>query len=616
MKKKILFLLLLIFIQNNFAADNNIYSYKQTVMYKVWLYEKIAEFPPLQIEKAAKNINPDLTEYINDPFSWLEKGTIPPTAEMEKLLSVLEHMNKLNEFIDTQENSLKYYNEEEREKMKELLSDIKSSSQQLSPDSAPPLKAAVSATSLPTEAVLLEGLTSFIISRARAEISVTVLTRLRHQMEGEFWADFFPNFYNFLAKASDIDAKSLLPSLRGAIQLDFKELPLKLAGFIEENPDKAPDIKPYIPIIKFVLENIYKMTEGENPIYLLANLRNLKPDMTEAKYKNLYHVLRISGNILNEVYHANVKINDKPLHDVLKDYKGQELFMTLFVKKYVAGINLTNMEEIISHLNHTISLVRQIEIMMSKIEEANNESKILQILALFENLVTTGGRYNILQDSVAEEMKNNIRIASGLFSSIIEKRYDKAVVTFANFLITKSDSSAKYIRFLSLAANLAGAKDGNDVETALEAFADPVGAYRIKREGLSKFAINSYLGINSGAEFIESKKPGAQYGVFAPVGIEWSFSDYTGLFLSILDLGSMVSYRFSEDDAVNEAPNETFRQVITPGAFFIYRITKEYPFTAGFGYHYSNRIRESDTGSVSSHRISLFLALDLTLMNF
>ncbi len=73
-------------------------------------------------------------------------------------------------------------------------------------------------------------------------------------------------------------------------------------------------------------------------------------------------------------------------------------------------------------------------------------------------------------------------------------------------------------------ATIVQAKNTDDVEKAIEAFALPTGSARIKRESPFNVSLNAYCGLFIGHEKIkgvEEDKPNKwnSYGVSAPIGI-------------------------------------------------------------------------------------------------
>lgn len=218
---------------------------------------------------------------------------------------------------------------------------------------------------------------------------------------------------------------------------------------------------------------------------------------------------------------------------------------------------------------------------------------------------------------------------------------------------TNADNIQKYlIKYGSFIATVSQAQNADDIETAIEAVALPSGSSSIKRETRFNVALNAYAGPYFGAEKIHDldaqlTKSG---GLSAPIGIavsmgnrkffwlgsdahkNWSYS----LFFSIVDLGALASYRFSESSAsVNKTDTATTAQVpviqlkniISPGAFFSIGIPKT-PLSLSAGWQIGPNLRSvSATGANAAKleatyanklysRYSIALLIDLPLLNF
>jgi hypothetical protein len=136
--------------------------------------------------------------------------------------------------------------------------------------------------------------------------------------------------------------------------------------------------------------------------------------------------------------------------------------------------------------------------------------------------------------------------------------------------------------------------------------------------------------------------------VFAPLGVEISrgipraFPSSVGLHLSVLDLGTLVSYQLSDarlpiDDpatdgeadgnggasaAVDASPDINFSHVFAPGAYLVLGVTRTKPITIGFGAQYAPRLRgveddgTLDIGALDAVRWGGFVAVDLTFFRF
>ena len=233
-----------------------------------------------------------------------------------------------------------------------------------------------------------------------------------------------------------------------------------------------------------------------------------------------------------------------------------------------------------------------------------------------------------------------------LYADIREKRYSSAVTDFASLYqdmvinsLANDTLKAKHQKFLSqtvkygtFAALVAKAENSDQVKDAIDAVALPVGSSRIKRESSFNVALNAYVGLYGGAENIEvndSENYELAAGLSAPVGVALSWGiggkkegkggKSISLFLSMIDIGSMASFRFN-DDNTESVPQVQLKDIISPGVFGVFGFGK-CPVSLGMGYQIGPRLHDinADAASVVSDtygRFSAFIGVDIPMINF
>lgn len=213
---------------------------------------------------------------------------------------------------------------------------------------------------------------------------------------------------------------------------------------------------------------------------------------------------------------------------------------------------------------------------------------------------------------------------------------EKSITENRNDIIIKYNNVSKSIfKYGSFMAIVAQAKSSDDVEAAIEAFALPTGSARIKRETNFNVALNAYCGLFIGQE--EEKfsringKAFNSYGVTAPIGlsVSWGHSIFpfthsekcgssSTLFLSIIDLGAITSFRFVNDSTKTLSKIE-LKDIISPGIFLSWGIPKS-PISVNLGYQitpYLREVKSTDNSFKSSFsRFSVSIVVDLPLLNF
>jgi hypothetical protein len=188
---------------------------------------------------------------------------------------------------------------------------------------------------------------------------------------------------------------------------------------------------------------------------------------------------------------------------------------------------------------------------------------------------------------------------------------------------------AKYGSFM---ANVASAKTPNEVATAIEAAALPVGSSRVKRETLFNVAVNAYVGPFVAYEKIQGVDSGGKinsYGITAPIGVSISkgysilffnskkHRSSSSIFFSLIDLGAITSFRFT-NDSTEKVPTIELKDIISPGIFFSHGFGKT-PLSLNIGFQAGPLLRrvnlEENEYSKSYSRFSISLVVDIPVFN-
>lgn len=203
---------------------------------------------------------------------------------------------------------------------------------------------------------------------------------------------------------------------------------------------------------------------------------------------------------------------------------------------------------------------------------------------------------------------------------------------------------APMFTLVALASSLSEARDGEQVRRAFEAAASPVGGWQGKRYGESGGSIAAFPGIAFGFEHVLAKDgdpPGtgaraSTLGASLPIGVEWQFRLKgaagisapkcflkvcgVGVFVPLVDLGAMLSYRLDGSEHVDSEPNATVRQVFAPGGYLSLALTRAVPLNLLAGAQLLPSLRRVD-GSAgvenrSAWRWGVGLGMDVLLLGF
>ncbi|MCU0429644.1 MAG: hypothetical protein MUF42_06695 [Cytophagaceae bacterium] len=190
------------------------------------------------------------------------------------------------------------------------------------------------------------------------------------------------------------------------------------------------------------------------------------------------------------------------------------------------------------------------------------------------------------------------------------------------------------LRYGTFASMMAQAKNSEDVKNAIATIALPAGSSLIKRETRMNVALNAYVGLFTGNENIigiGKEKWFNSFGVTAPVGITlskghsvffiagtkkgWSSS----LFISAIDIGTLVSYRF-KNSTTTQLPELEWKHILSPGLFYSLGIPKS-PLSITVGTQIGPNLRGITSGAADLSdamyvRTSIALCVDIPLLNF
>jgi len=161
------------------------------------------------------------------------------------------------------------------------------------------------------------------------------------------------------------------------------------------------------------------------------------------------------------------------------------------------------------------------------------------------------------------------------------------------------------LEYGSALAEMAEAKDSREVYAVIDRIAAPVGSSRVKKENVFSISLNAYGGAFIGKEYIENVDDDSKvnnYGISAPVGLAFSFgrirnnkkpnsgSKSFSIFVSVIDLGAPVSFRF-KNDTLNEIPTVTWKDIFAPGVQVIFGFGKV-PMSMSFGWQTGPNLRK------------------------
>ncbi|HVN49701.1 MAG TPA: hypothetical protein VMU30_12880 [Bacteroidota bacterium] len=237
------------------------------------------------------------------------------------------------------------------------------------------------------------------------------------------------------------------------------------------------------------------------------------------------------------------------------------------------------------------------------------------------------------QDSLSAYI-TTMRSAANLVFDIKQRDYTSSIVNVfqiysATLGNSSSESNRKIMKYGTFMASIVQAKTSDEVEQAIEATALPVGSSRLKKESCVDISLNAFVGFYGGYERIKGLDGPLfengnfnSFGLTAPIGVCISTGTCIGsfsLFVSFVDIGSVASFRFS-NDSTKQVPSITLQDIISPGAMISYGIPGV-PLSLNFGAQIGPNLRAvtataNDYSNAMYYRYSISLCVDIPLFDF
>jgi hypothetical protein len=543
-----------------------------------------------------------------------------------------------------------------------------------------------------------DGLAKFLVKRVKEELSIAFFQRLKDTInKRKDLITLFPQTVVVLNKidAGVYDYKGYIQNLREAFKADIETLDTNLPGLLPLHPKFF--IANHV-LADAIISGSYLTSELKKQTHPGDILANFPLDTIKKYEKNktwlgtvqvlqlLSQSFRDTASVTSNTYWANLSY----LRRIANDKKSLQIFLGLVYQQALNNYNsipfsdnvslITILDDVAKNLNNDYSVYTAYKLyfmqfavktdainkMVASYQKPANDSLAVELYKKYFDAATDLFRYSIQftylpgMDKTLPDVSNfkkqypgylkTIQGVSDLAVDINRRNYSGAINQTANIfnLINKlSVDTSKmpdalvnnFVKYGSFIAAVATAKTSDEVETAIEAFALPVGSYSVKRESSFNVAINAYTGLFIGHESIQgipSKQFFNSYGLTAPIGVSLSlghrkfFNPFSGeghasysLFLSLIDIGAVAAYRF-KDDTTAQVPKIQLKNIFSPGAFISIGIPKT-PLSLNFGAQMGPNLRKIDNNNStepstdSSNRIywrfSAGLVVDIPLLN-
>jgi hypothetical protein len=240
------------------------------------------------------------------------------------------------------------------------------------------------------------------------------------------------------------------------------------------------------------------------------------------------------------------------------------------------------------------------------------------------------------QDLIPTEYIFFMRQCNALYFNVRQRNYTGAisnVIFCLNQMQREGSDVATMLRYANFVASIAEANSPEEVESAIDLFALPSGSSRLKKQpGRFAIALNAYSGLAGGGEILDGDDSGKPFGaIMAPAGLSLSWGlgrrdaetvrDWgsLGFFVPLIDVGAVTAFRF-QDDAAENLPDLTWRNILSPGLYLVYDTPGRWPMALGVGGQAGPGLRSVTVDGVEigkgGIRYGGFLSVDIPISYF
>jgi hypothetical protein len=522
-------------------------------------------------------------------------------------------------------------------------------------------------------AMIADGVARFLVKRTKEELTVAFFEDFRDAInQNAYLKDLFPTTHLTLLGIGDqvYNFNAYLGSMRESFLADLKRLHYTLETFLTET-QKDLLIKgipaDYIADLFKSARMLLEKTSVRDIIIYLGKDANFQIYLTQEEIEGIQKV-RAALRLLFVVSEglANLSMQEKSqwvtpqrFRLMLKDPVTLDFFLGLLyersknigfgTQKVADNFNNSNARQFLTVLNSFVELGENLRNIQVRIEEGDyNVEDSIAYFQYFDytqaglDLLNTARQFGSVvfpkDSTVAKEMENALFIlgrVNAITLDVRRRHYSTAVIQtgllIGHLLEDKAaELSCQLLRYGAFMAAIAECESSSEVEAVMESFALPRGSAYIKKHSAFNLAIGSYVGINTGVEWLEnagtSNKSGLNAGIGAPIGIALSWGSQKkevapgalSLYLNVVDLGAFTAFRFTNNDDIQTLPSLKFSNLFAPGGALIYGLPK-FPGAFGLFAQRGPSVRKVTVNAIEidspAWRLGVFAAVDIPLFN-
>lgn len=270
----------------------------------------------------------------------------------------------------------------------------------------------------------------------------------------------------------------------------------------------------------------------------------------------------------------------------------------------------------------------------ASLNEENLKGNFADYLKLSINLIDTNLNFGLdkLNYKEIEKIKNISNYTFSIYDNIRTKEHGNTVhyslLLLREFLGEASvgwENTEKLIDVSKFVEKAVNAENSDEAKELIKAFAAPPASYIQKREYRFNVSITGQPGYFFSMESLDGQW-GFVSGLTLPMGFDltWKLkhgennSHSLGLFIQLIDLGSMLNFRLS-NDSVTLPDNVTFEDIFSPGGAINLGF-KNSPINLGIGYQYTPALRtitleKGNDIQPIGHRVFVRMVWDIPFVN-
>lgn len=418
----------------------------------------------------------------------------------------------------------------------------------------------------------LEGIARFMQNRARAEIQLYLVDRVREEVcaPNSLGALYLRTTCAFLGTRDDLFAPTFGPTFIAAVADDALHLPARFGEHMDAHKADFPGLPGVMARASVRLVESLSVTVdlAENAAAVRETMRVWCPQPSDQACVQGVTALRVGLALIEgAARHSDVLENQAfrdELFDAVRLLAGDSVHLerARFDAILARAVDVREAVQAYQRAQDRDARIARVEPLANAVIGMFNEAldfadparalaRFPASLASFLDAVARG--------SVADVVLRATRVALDVTRDAAQRDHLRV--------------SPDVLRVLSLGGDLAAARSAEQVSAAMESFSAPVGSWRLKSHHRFTLSVGGAFGIAGGAEWAQSAAhlPAAEAlpmgQLFAPVGIDLSWSPcrcmHVGLLLPIVDVGALVPLGGAGDEARRFSPTS----FLAPGAF-------------------------------------------------